>query len=92
MSACAYCGVRRAIHDDHVIPKAVLKRYKHLTIPAELREVVGACGPCNWLKSTRKLVPPSWADRLPALRELIPGDWRIWYGDVREPAFRSVHQ
>ena len=90
MSACAYCGKRRGIHQDHVIPRTLAKRRKGL-IPAALLVTVACCGECNWLKSTRKLVPPSWADRIPALKEAIPGPWRTWDGDPKAEAFVAVH-
>lgn len=90
MSACAYCG-KRAIHTDHVIPRSLAK--KHPELPAELLATVRSCGPCNWLKLTRRLVPPSWSDRIDTLNELLPGTpWRVWTGGMLEPAYRDVHK
>lgn len=85
---CAYCG-QRAIHQDHVVPKS----YRRIRpIPDELSGTVPACGSCNWLKGQRRLVPPSWEDKLPALIEAYPGTtWRVWTGGLKEQAYRSVH-
>lgn len=99
--ACAYCGAP-ATGADHVIPKAIRKHYtehvrlatkwiKRCTIPEELLGTVPCCLKCNVNKSTRKLVPPSWADKVVAIREVVPGDWRVWHGSLMEPAFREVH-
>lgn len=89
---CAYCQKERAVHRDHVIPKSLQKRLKRqgVILPAELCATVPSCLSCNLRKSTRKLVPPSWADRIPALKELIPGQWRVWTGGTREPAFSKA--
>ena len=70
---CAYCGKARAIHKDHIVPKALRRRHggwDDVTVPA--------CGPCNWRKGTLRLVPPSWADRLHELPGVKP--WRVWDG------------
>jgi hypothetical protein len=101
---CAYCGVRRAVNRDHVIPKALRKNgaikrrgkairavFEVRIIPEELARTVPCCFECNMRKGTRKLVPPSWAQHIPALKELIPGKWRVWKGDPLDPAFREVH-
>ncbi|HXH10348.1 MAG TPA: hypothetical protein VNP04_11375 [Alphaproteobacteria bacterium] len=86
---CAYCGVRRAIHADHVVPASLLR--KRPDVPARLRILVAACGECNWRKMTRRLVPPSLAYLVPELNEAFPGTpWRVWRGSVDEPAFREV--
>jgi hypothetical protein len=81
---CAYCRVRRAVHADHVIPKSLQKKYARMgkPFPAALCETVGACAPCNWLKLTLRLVPPSWADRLDEINALVSGTpFRVWAGD-----------
>lgn len=100
---CAYCGVRRAVNRDHVVPKAFRRNRKAFVrvsktrrewrtdMPDELLATVPACFECNNRKGTRKLVPPSWADKIPALQEAIPGDWRTWDGDPLSPAFREIH-
>ena len=88
MSACAYCGKRRAVNKDHVVPKSVAKRY---VLPTDLRETVPSCFECNIRKGARKLVPPSWENRLTELNFWVPGAWRVWDGDPMSPAFREVH-
>lgn len=90
---CAYCGVRQGLTRDHVMPKHLVKRLKRQgrEIPAELTATVACCLICNLNKSTRKLVPPSWEDKIPALREVYNGKWRVWRGDNREQAFSQVH-
>ena len=101
---CAYCG-DLATTADHVVPRAVLGKHrseralkgktcpcKRHSVPVHLLELVAACERCNLLKLTRRLIPPSWADRLTLLQVMFPGTpWRVWHGDVREPAFREVH-
>lgn len=105
---CAYCGTRPAVNRDHVVPKVIRAKYqRRLTvvrdeevlyaparpaIPPELLETVPACFECNHRKGTRKLVPPSWADKLPALRAAIPGHWRVWDGNPMAAAFREVYK
>ena len=85
---CAYCGVRRAVNRDHVVPKSLAKRYD---LPDELRATVPACFECNIRKGTRKLIPRSWESKIPELKALIPGHWRVWTGDVKEEAFTAMH-
>lgn len=93
---CAYCGHRRAVQRDHVVPRSLAKRLKGRTlrrdIPSELLVTVPACMFCNTGKGTRRLVPPSWADKVSVLNELIPGTpWRVWDGDTKSPAYKDVH-
>lgn len=90
---CAYCGERRAVHAEHVVPKSLRKTMgaRYHSLPLELRLTVGACYQCNLLKGARKLVPPTWAHHVPQLKELIPGPWRVWAGSTREAAYREVH-
>ena len=73
---------------DHVVPKYLAKR--HPELPPELTATVPCCFPCNIRKGTRKLVPESWDDKLPLLRELIPGPWRTWDGDPLSPNYREA--
>jgi len=73
---CQYCG-GRAIHADHLIPVALRRRH-HLS-STDIDFMTAACGPCNWRKGTRRLVPVSWADRL---TELPGRGWRTWDGSV----------
>jgi 5-methylcytosine-specific restriction endonuclease McrA len=87
--ACAYCG-KPAANLDHVIPKA-LRKHALYEIPLALAGVVPACFDCNNRKGTRMLVPPSWANRIPALKDVLPGPWRIWSGSPLDPAFRDTH-
>lgn len=86
---CAYCGERRAVNRDHVVPRVLQKKYKD-RLPAELRGTVPSCFECNIRKGTRKLVPPSWSKSIPALKEIIPGKWRVWRGNPRETSFVEV--
>ena len=99
MSVCAYCGIRRAETRDHVVPKTLVRkghafsakrRHALNKVDPLLLSTVGCCLFCNIRKGTRKLVPPSWKDRIPALKEAIPGEWRVWDGDPMSPAFREV--
>ena len=95
MTLCSYCGPRtdeRAIHADHIVSKADRDRTRpdgSLVYEGFQRETVPACGPCNWLKITRKLTPPSY----PRLAELqaIDSTWRSWNGDKKAKAFAEVH-
>ena len=92
LTLCAYCRRRLAVNRDPVIPKALLRRLLKagLDISAELLALEPACFECNVLKGTRKLVPPSWADKIPALKELLPGPWRTWDGNPMSPAFTQT--
>lgn len=103
---CAYCGKARATTVDHVIPQSLAKKQRNPhqgqcscklcdsrrpAIPEYLLVTVPACGPCNWRKGTRRLVPPSWEPRIELLNELLPGTpWRTWDGSPLSPAFREV--
>ena len=104
---CAYCGTERAVNRDHVVPQSLARKYRRPhagqcpckrcavlrpSPPEELLATVGACFACNNLKGARRLVPPSWADKLDQLSEWFPGTpWRVWCGSTTEPAFREVH-
>lgn len=88
---CAYCRERYAVNRDHVVPKSYRKHRPTDSIPTHLRETVPACFQCNLRKGTRRLVPPSWADRLDELNEVLPGvPWRVWDGNPKAPAFSEV--
>lgn len=79
---------------DHVVPKSMQRKFretKGYDLPKRLAATVGSCFECNNRKGTRKLVPPSWGNRIAALKEYIPGEWRTWDGDVRAAAFSEVH-
>ena len=90
MGICEYCGQRRAVNRDHVVPKSLQKRYY---LPAYLSGTVGSCFECNIRKGTRALVPSSWAEHISALKEYIPQrHWREWDGDPKSPAFNGVHK
>jgi 5-methylcytosine-specific restriction endonuclease McrA len=81
---CAYCG-RRAHTKDHVVHK---HRFRDPRLAERLgfahdsdSNLVAACWQCNNRRGTRKLVPPSWEWRIPALNELFPGfQWQLWDG------------
>ncbi len=71
---CSYCKAAPSIHLDHIVPKALRRRHKgfdDLTVPS--------CGPCNWRKGTRRLVPMDYEpfDELPGVRP-----WKRWDGSV----------
>lgn len=91
---CAYCQQERAVNRDHVIPKSMAKklRKRGVVIPEALLGTVPSCFACNTRKATRKLVPSSWADRIPALKEAIPGHWRVWDGNPLSKSFSAVHK
>lgn len=91
---CAYRQERPAVGKDHVIPKSLQRkcRKQGQELPSELCGTVPACLECNVRKSTRKLVPPSWAEHIPALKEAIPGQWRVWRGDPKSKSFTAVHR
>jgi len=103
INRCAYCRTRWAVTVDHVVPRSLIgkhrssrRRKKPCTcrrhdVPAFLLVTVLACLECNLLKGTRRLIPLSWEPCLPELERYFPGTpWRVWSGDVREPAFREV--
>jgi len=100
VSICAYCGLRRAVNLDHVVPKSTpLWKYRRdlVEIPpaiahGELTATVPACFDCNIRKGARRLVPPSWADKIDALNDYFGGTpWRVWDGNPQAAAFREVH-
>lgn len=86
---CAYCGQSGARSLDHVVPKADRRR-AGISDTDEAYLVV-ACLTCNIRKGTRKLVPPSWANKIAQLREVIPGHWRCWNGDPKAASFRVTY-
>ena len=91
MSICAYCDTRRAVNSDHIVPKAERQRLeRRYGGETSFSVTVPACFECNNLKSTRRLVPPSWANRLVELEALTNKTWKVWNGDPNEPAFREV--
>ena len=86
---CAYCHHERAVTRDHVVPKSYKKLGKD--IPDGLSGTVPACFACNIRKGNRRLIPASWADKLPLLEEAFPGTaWRVWNGSKQEPAYSEV--
>lgn len=95
--ACAYCGVRRAVNQDHVVPRAMVRRYNRYSplekpsIPPEWLVTVPSCFPCNIRKGPRRLVPPSWEKQVPKLNRFFGGvPWRVWTGDPLELAYREA--
>ncbi len=74
---------------DHVVPRA-LRKHALYELPANLAGTVPSCLECNVRKATRMLVPPSWVLRIPALMDVLPGPWRIWRGDPKDPVFRET--
>jgi len=85
---CAYCG-QRAVHNDHVLPRSLVKRYnrdRHRygrpEIPSRWLVTVLSCGSCNWRKLTRRLVPPSWAGDVELLSAFFGGPkFQVWSGE-----------
>lgn len=102
---CSYCGVRRAVNADHVVPRSLRKKRlsthpgqcpctrcasRRADIPTELFETVPACFECNNGKGARRLVPASWARRLPLLELYFPGKpWTVWRGEPE--VLRETH-
>ena len=72
---CAYC-LGRATTMDHLIPKA--ERRRHGIADDDERYLVACCLTDNLRKGTRRLVPPSWKDRLDELPGTRP--WKVWTG------------
>lgn len=72
MTACSYCLTAHAIHKDHIVPKALRRRHEGWD-----EETVPACGPCNWRKGTRRLVPMDY-ERFAELPGIRP--WAEWDG------------
>lgn len=96
--ACAYCALP-AVNGDHVIPRSLIRRYNANavegapSIPSKWLAVVPSCFACNILKGTRRLVPPSWAGQVNSLNRFFGGSaFRVWTGDIHEPAFTAVHK
>jgi len=70
---CSYCLTARAIHTDHIVPKAMRRRHHIADNDANFH--TPACGPCNWRKGTRKYAPPGFD------LSLLPGrGWQTWDG------------
>ena len=93
---CAYCQERRAVNADHVVPKSLRRKYKQHRkrearprIPHELLGTEPACFSCNIRKGARRLVPPSWAEKVPLLNAFFGGTpFRVWDGSLK--ALREV--
>ena len=91
MPTCAYCDGRNGVVTcrDHVIHRM---RWKPRARIAALvgfdrddpQNLVPACTFCNINRITRKLLPPSWADRVEWLNTLFPSrvPWRVWDGSI----------
>lgn len=100
---CAYCQTERGVNQDHVVPKSLVKKHArdvastsswvHEPIPSDFLGTVDCCLTCNVNKGTRRLVPPSWADKVEELNAFFGGTpFRVWSGDTREPAFVETHR
>ena len=72
-ATCAYCG-ERAVHMDHIFSRALRRRFPDFT------DVVPACYRCNMVRGTRRLLPPSWADRQAELEAMTGKRWKVWDG------------
>ena len=89
---CEYCGKARAVHKDHVVPKArlaTLIREHALGVrkldplknaPEWLFDTVPSCFACNMRKGPRLLVPPSWVKRISRLNRIGMGTFQAWDG------------
>jgi 5-methylcytosine-specific restriction endonuclease McrA len=75
---------------DHIVPKGDRRRAGIGDLDAEY--MAACCHDHNILKGSRRLCPPSWADRLSALNERTGREYRVWLGTTMEPAFREVHR
>lgn len=86
MSVCAYCGVNRAVHTDHLISKNAAKRRLAAQMNRE-RAIykVPACAPCNLRKYTLLRVPPSHAHLIPELEEITGSLYAIFDGGKLYP-------
>ncbi len=81
---CAYCRKEPAVHLDHIMSRALRRRFPDFT------DTVPACFKCNMIKGTRRLIPPSWAHRQAELEELTSHPWQVWNGDPRELGAQKV--
>jgi 5-methylcytosine-specific restriction endonuclease McrA len=90
-ASCAYCGQTKPVHMDHVLAKSLVRNYNRSRklfswqnrpeIPAEWLAKVPACFQCNMLKSTRRLLPPTWAHRVDAISGFFLGArFQVWDG------------
>lgn len=99
MTACAYCRTRGAVNRDHVVPRQLARKYRENRraatrprIPDELLGTVPCCFDCNIRKGTRRLVPPSWENKLDTLNEFFGGSpFRVWDGNPMSLSYRTVH-
>lgn len=81
MSACAYCGVRRAVQVDHLITRnQARRRVAAASWREDARYKVRACRECNEAKGTRLRVPPSHERYIPELQEITGNTYGVWDG------------
>ena len=86
---CAYCGAPNPRTIDHIVAKADRRRAGIDDLDETY--LVPACLGDNVLKGTRRLVPPSWAEKVDALNSFFGGvEFRVWRGSVQEPAYAEV--
>lgn len=89
--ACAYCGCADPRTIDHILPNADRQRFGIDFL--DERFMVASCLSDNVNRGTRRLLPQSWAHRVEEMNARFPGTpWRIWDGDVNNPAYREVHR
>jgi hypothetical protein len=75
MTVCAYCGGAngRAVHIDHVVPRAIRRRFG--IADSDARYHVPSCFADNIRKGTRKYYPAGFDV------SLLPGKgWQLWDG------------
>jgi hypothetical protein len=82
---CVYNCDQRAVHQDHVIARALFKRHRNLAtllgFGPDGENLVPSCFDHNIRKGNRRYVPESWADKLELINSLIPGaKHQVWDG------------
>lgn len=75
---CAYCG-QRATMVDHILSRAESRRQQISRDDEDW--CCSACLACNLRRGTRRLLPPSWAERQAELEERTGKRWLVWDGD-----------
>lgn len=91
---CRYCLKARAVHVDHIFPVRLFRNGQlgRADINREAMEnKASSCFACNTIKSHSTWVPRDWADRIPELKEQLPGHvWKIFCGESAGEMARKV--